>query len=88
MSRFNNVQVLLDTAEDYHLAKLVEILDIPCRHLGRDDYDQDITDLSEDVAYVLISMWSMVPAEKKVEFKERLTDEMVNLEIENMFPND
>jgi hypothetical protein len=87
MSRFKNVQVLLETAEDYHLAKLVEIMAIPCRHLA-DDYDEDITDLSEDIAYVLISMWSMVPESKKQEFRERLTDEMVNLEIENMFPND
>ena len=79
MSRFNNVQVLLDTTENYNLQELTELL-----------LDEDVPteELAEDIAFVLISMWSLVPESRKIQFKESLTDEMVNLEIAGMFPHD
>jgi len=79
MGRFNNVKVLMDTAEDYNQDNLVEILL---------DEDNPTEELAEDIAFVVISMWSMVPTAKKLAFKERLTDEMVNIEIAEMFTSE
>jgi len=75
MSRFKNVVTLLETAEDYNQEKLVELLL---------DEDTPTEDLAEDLAFVLISMWAMVPSPSKLFFKERLTNEIVNIELKDM----
>lgn len=76
MSRYNNIITLLDTAEDYNLERLVELLL---------DEDQPTEFLAEDIAFVIISLWAMVPEEWKTEFRNRLTDEIVTVQIKEMF---
>lgn len=76
MSRYKNITTLLDTAENYDLERLVKLLS---------DDEISYEDLAEDVAFVLISLWGLIPEEKRLDFKERLTDEIVNVEIKEMF---
>ncbi|MET0787364.1 MAG: hypothetical protein ABWY25_11735 [Paenisporosarcina sp.] len=76
MSRYNNVVTLLDMAENYNHEVLIELLL---------DEDTDTETLAEDIAFVLISLWGMVPEYRQTEFKNRLTDEIVNVEIKEMF---
>jgi len=75
MSRFKNVTTLLETAEEYNQEKHVELLL---------DEDTPTEDLAEDLAFVLISMWSMVPDTRKLSFMERLTNEIVDVELKGM----
>jgi hypothetical protein len=77
VSRFHNVKTLLELADNYDLEVLTDLLL---------DEDTSTEDLAEDLAFVLISMWALVPESRKIQFKELLTDEMVNLEIKKMFP--
>jgi hypothetical protein len=79
MSRYNNVVTLLETADTYDLEKLVDLL---C------DEDTSTEALAEDLAFVIISLWAMVPDERKSYFKDRLTDEIVNVEIQEMFQDE
>jgi hypothetical protein len=44
-----------------------------------------IEELAEDIAFVLISLWGMTRPETRTEFINRLTDEIVNVEIKDMF---
>lgn len=76
MSRFSNVVNLLEIAENYNHETLVELLL---------DEDTSTEELAEDIAFVLISMWALVPFNRKLAFKERLTDEIVTVEISKMF---
>ena len=80
MSRFGNVKTLLNVAEYYDPAMLSKIL----QWKELDELDE----LAEDIAFVLISMWAMVPEDKKQTFIDRLTDEIVNVEIKEMFPSE
>lgn len=76
MTRFNNVKVLLNTADNYNQDDIIELLL---------DEDTPVEYIAEDIAYVIISMWALVPADRKRDFKDRLTDDIVNLEIAQMF---
>ena len=78
MSRYSNVETLLDMAENYDNNKLVRMI------AAADDYET----LAEDIAFVIISLWGMVPAYLQQAFKNRLTDEIVNVEIQEMFDDD
>ena len=79
MSRYSNVVTLLDIAENYDQDKVIELLL---------DEDVDTESLAEDIAFVIISLWGMVPPEKQYEFKNRLTDEIVTYQIEEMFKDE
>jgi hypothetical protein len=83
MSRYNNIKTLLDIADNYNLETITELLL---------DEDTPTEELAEDIAFVVISMWSMVPEMRKQMFRERLTDEIVNVEIQSIiageFTND
>lgn len=78
MNRYKNVTTLLDTAESYDLERITGIL------LTAYDLD-DVESLAEDIGFVVVSLWALIPADKQMKFKERLTDEIVNVEIKEMF---
>ena len=75
LSRFNNVTILLKQGTDYNREELYELLL---------DEDTDSEALAEDIAFVIISLFGMVPKDKWKAFTERLTVEIVNHEIERM----
>lgn len=77
MSSYNNVKVLLEITETYNQKSLVDLLE--------NGYANTTEELAEDIAFVLISLWGMVPKDKQNEFKERLTDDIVDHEISLMF---
>ena len=81
VSRYNNVITLLDVAENYDNEKIVTLV-------FRVEELTEAEELAEDIAFVICSLWGMVPAYLQEQFKNRLTDEIVDVEIKEMFTDD
>lgn len=79
MSRYNNIQTLLDQAENYNQQELVDLLQ---------DEESEWDELAEDIAFVLISLRGMITENTWYLFRDRLTDEIVNVEIKEMFEDE
>ena len=78
MSRYSNVQLLLKVAETNNQDDLIQVME---SSYANSSYEY----LAEDIAFVIISLWGMVPKTKQLEFKERLTDDIVDYEMSQMF---
>ena len=78
MSRYSNVITLLDVAENYDSNELVSLV-------YRIEEYTEAEELAEDIAFVIISLFGMVPVHLQERFKNRLTDEIVDVEIKEMF---
>ena len=78
VSRYSNVKVLVDLSEHYDLQELENVLNA--------QYDlDDVRELAEDIAFVIISLWARVPKESQKEFKESLLNDISKHQFRLMF---
>lgn len=74
-SRYKNVLTLIELSEKYDLQELTDLF----------NSQDEVSELAEDVAFVIISLWAMVPADSKNAFKEMLTNDIVRHQVKLMF---